>query len=479
MRKAISILAKAKRLASNLPATLCLALSLVCMAAHADDNALMKEGNAALARKEYSTAFSIFSALAQRGNAIAQYDVGVFYLEGLGVQKDEKLAFFWLERSAAQGNDRALQVIQNAAMKGDGSAKEAYGRLAPSTADSGGAAPLNGKAAKAPDGTDESDAETLRRELAAQKAINQQLMQRADALEKQLAAGSKTEGPLVIGLDPNQPPPVLEPEIAGKTTAIEQALLSKGLVLLPLHSYRLTPGVMWAHAGSGPTRQDSYAARASLEGGLPWGMAAGASIPYIWREYAYGNNRGKGDYSVYLAKKLNNESESLPSFIARVDYTSDTGNDPFTLPSIGGGFPVYGASLSAVKGEEPIVLYGSASYWHSPAKDVVIQYKNNPAIVYQGTLKPGDGYGLDLGASLAVTPIISLDSGFSFSWAYRGQYNLLPGASLSTGRATAGYFNLGMGILLAKDWFLSLNAAAGVTKEATDFMFSVALPYNF
>ncbi len=440
-------------------------LSLVSTVAHADDNALMKEGNAALARKDYSTAFFIFSDLARRGNPTAQYDVGVFYLNGLGVQKDEKQAFYWLEKSAALGDGRALQVIKNAAMNGNGSAQGAYTRL--------------GKATNVPNGTDESGAETLRRELAAQKAINQQLVQRMDALEKQLAAGSKTDGPLVIGLDPAQPPPVLEPEIAGKTTAIEQALLSKGLVLLPFHSYRLTPSVTWAHAGTGLTRQDSYSVRAGLEAGLPWGMAAGASVPYIWRNYAYGPNQGVGDYSVYLAKKLNNESASLPSFIARLDYTSTTGKDPFTLPSIGGGFPVYGGSLSAVKGEEPIVLYGSASYWHSPAKTVTIQYKNNGAIIYQGPITPGDSYGLDLGASLAVTPTISLDSGFSFSWAHSTQYNLAPGANFNTGRATAGYFNLGMGILLGRDWFLTLNAAAGVTKDATDFIFSMALPYSF
>ncbi len=334
------------------------------------------------------------------------------------------------------------------------------------------------KATKAPDTKDESEVEVLRRELAAQKAINQQLMQRVDALEKQLAAGSKVDGPLVIGLDPNQPPPVLEPEIAGKTTAIEQTLLSKGLVLLPLYSYRLTPSVMWAHAGTGPTRQDSYAARASLEAGLPWGMAAGASIPHIWRNYAYGTNQGVGDYSVYLAKKLNNETNYLPSFIARLDYTSATGKDPFTLPSIGGGFPVYGASLSAVKGDEPIVIYGSASYWHSPPKTVTIQYKNNAAIIYQGPITPGDSYGLDFGASLAVTPVVSVDSGLSFSWMHSTQYNL-PGANFNTGRATAGYFNLGMGILLSRDWFLSLNAAAGVTKDATDFIFTMALPFSF
>jgi hypothetical protein len=333
-------------------------------------------------------------------------------------------------------------------------------------------------AASAPDVAAEGELELLRRQLAAQKAINQQLMQRVEALERQLAPNSKTEGPLVIGLDPNQPPPVLEPEVAGNTTAIEQALVTRGLVLLPLHSFRLTPSASWAHAGSGATRQDSYALGASLEAGLPWGMAAGVGVPYIWRDYAAGTNQGVGDYSAYLAKRLNNETDTLPSFVARLGYTSDTGKDPFTLPSIGGGFPVYNASLSAVKREEPIVLYGGVSYSHSPEKAVAIRYQNSSTVIYQGSITPGDAYGLEFGASLAVTPTISLDTGFSFSWAYSPQYNP-PSPAYSAGGATVGYFNVGADMLLGRNWFLSLSAAAGVTKDATDFILSIALPYRF
>lgn len=124
---------------AKLPAILFLALSLASVVAHADDNALIRKGNAALAQKDYGTAFSIFSVLAQRGNPTAQYDVGVFYLNGLGVQKNEERAFYWLERSASLGNDRALQVVQNAAVNGNERAKSSYKRLVPFAADLPGA----------------------------------------------------------------------------------------------------------------------------------------------------------------------------------------------------------------------------------------------------------------------------------------------------------------------------------------------------
>ncbi len=113
----------------KLPAALCLALLFATGAAHADDSALVTEANAALARKDYSAAFSGFSVLAQHGNATAQFNLGAFYINGQGVQKDEKQAFEWFAKSAAQGNVRALQILQNAAAKGNQSAKNELSTL--------------------------------------------------------------------------------------------------------------------------------------------------------------------------------------------------------------------------------------------------------------------------------------------------------------------------------------------------------------
>jgi hypothetical protein len=116
------------------PATLCLALFLISGFAYADDNALVREANAALAQKDYSGAFSKFSVLAERGNAIAQFDLGAFYLNGQGVQRDEKQAYEWFTKSAAQGNATALQVINKAAAKGNENAKAALNKLQQQTA---------------------------------------------------------------------------------------------------------------------------------------------------------------------------------------------------------------------------------------------------------------------------------------------------------------------------------------------------------
>ncbi|MBI5889983.1 MAG: SEL1-like repeat protein [Nitrosomonadales bacterium] len=105
--------------------TLILSYALLVGIAHADDlastedKALVHDANAALAQKDYKTAFSKFSILAEQGKTAAQFNMGAFYLNGQGVPKDDMRAFEWFRKSAAQGNPRALQVIENAAAKGN------------------------------------------------------------------------------------------------------------------------------------------------------------------------------------------------------------------------------------------------------------------------------------------------------------------------------------------------------------------------
>jgi uncharacterized protein len=111
------------RYIEKLPATFCLALLLLSGVAHADDNSLVREANAALSHKDYNGAFSKFAVLAQHGNTSAQFNLGAFYLNGQGVQRDEKQAYEWFAKSAAQGDARALRVLQNAAAKGNENAK--------------------------------------------------------------------------------------------------------------------------------------------------------------------------------------------------------------------------------------------------------------------------------------------------------------------------------------------------------------------
>jgi len=102
-----------------------LSLLLICGSVHADETSsadqqmLIHDANAAMSQHNYSVAFGKYLKLAEQGNAAAQLNVGVMYLNGLGVQQDGKLAFAWLGKSAARGNGQALSVMKKAAAQGN------------------------------------------------------------------------------------------------------------------------------------------------------------------------------------------------------------------------------------------------------------------------------------------------------------------------------------------------------------------------
>lgn len=333
-------------------------------------------------------------------------------------------------------------------------------------------------AQNAPANKPESELETLRAQLAARQAINDELSRRISTLEQLLAAQSKASGPVSSGLDASFPKPPADAPRGEAITAIEEALVSKGLALMLSGSMRGTSSMTWAHSGAGTNRADSAVLGLTLETGLPWGMAAAVSAPYIWRDFASGTNHGVGDASISVAKKLTHESGAVPSIILRLSYTHDGGKDPFTVPSVASGFRALGVSMSAAKRFDPLVLYGSISYGRAFAKSVTISEKGTGAILFQGRITPGDAYGLGMGVSLAATPEIALDAGLSFSFANSSRFELSNSAFFS-GRSTVGYLNLGTSILLTNKLSLSIGAAAGVTRDASNFVFSVALPYRF
>jgi hypothetical protein len=334
--------------------------------------------------------------------------------------------------------------------------------------------PQGAAAPRAP-GADATTAtvESLRQQLAAQQAINEQLQMRVKALEGQLAAGKRGGSPL-IGLDAGAAKPPVEAQAAN--SAMEEALVTKGLVLLPSGTFRLTPSVTWFHDGQGDDHYESIAYGLGLEAGLPWGMAAALYLPYIQRDYPLGRADGTGDISISLGKRLTQETASWPSLVARLAYTHDNGSAPFAPVPIGDGLRSLTLSLSAVKRSEPVALYGTLSYGYAWSRTATYW---DGAGYQTGRLTPADRFGLTLGVTLAATPTISLDAGLSFDFPGGDEVEPLGGDAYHTAVATAGYINLGADFTLGKNLFLNLSAAAGVTDDANDFIFSISLPYRF
>ena len=66
-----------------------------------------EDADAAMKRHDYKTALRLIRPLAEQGNANAQYNLGVFYDNGLGVPQDRIRAYMWLSLAAMQGRERA------------------------------------------------------------------------------------------------------------------------------------------------------------------------------------------------------------------------------------------------------------------------------------------------------------------------------------------------------------------------------------
>ena len=68
------------------------------------------DADAALKRRDYATAVRLNRPLAEQGNANAQYNLGTFYDNGLGVPQDKVRAYMWFSLSAAQGREGAAAL---------------------------------------------------------------------------------------------------------------------------------------------------------------------------------------------------------------------------------------------------------------------------------------------------------------------------------------------------------------------------------
>jgi hypothetical protein len=62
--------------------------------------------------QEIDDAAASLRVAAEQGDAEAQYNLGLMYLEGLGVKQDNVEAYAWIRTAAAQGKSGTLEIRQ-------------------------------------------------------------------------------------------------------------------------------------------------------------------------------------------------------------------------------------------------------------------------------------------------------------------------------------------------------------------------------
>ena len=77
-----------------------------------------KGGMAAYQQGDYATALQEWKPLADEGNAAAQFNLGIMYQNGQGVDSDPRVAMQWYRRAAEQGYAAAIEWVRNGAEQG-------------------------------------------------------------------------------------------------------------------------------------------------------------------------------------------------------------------------------------------------------------------------------------------------------------------------------------------------------------------------
>ncbi len=84
----------------------------------------IEEGLDAYRRQDYQGAFGLWQPLAEKGDPVAQYQLGTLYAEGKGIGQNDATAAMWFERSATQGNANAQYNLGASYAEGLGVTKD-------------------------------------------------------------------------------------------------------------------------------------------------------------------------------------------------------------------------------------------------------------------------------------------------------------------------------------------------------------------
>ncbi len=203
-----------------------------------------------------------------------------------------------------------------------------------------------------------------------------------------------------------------------------------------------------------------------------------------------------GDVSFGFDWRLLREHENAPDVVASLKVTAPTGTSPFgiavtqpdasnsnlqvpqRLPT-GNGVWSVNPSVSFLKSNDPVVLFGSIGYLYNVARDVGVI---DPATIdSSGRVKLGDGVQFGGGFALVLNDRASVSTSVSGLFARSTKVKLAgQGWQTVTGSASTNV-SLGFGLNYALSEHLTLSATlqAGLTPDAPNYALALRFPYTF
>lgn len=70
-------------------------------------------------REDYESSVTWYKKGAECGDVYAQYNLGLCYLSGDGIRRNERIAINWFKKAAAQGYNKALNKLFDLGISGD------------------------------------------------------------------------------------------------------------------------------------------------------------------------------------------------------------------------------------------------------------------------------------------------------------------------------------------------------------------------
>jgi hypothetical protein len=279
--------------------------------------------------------------------------------------------------------------------------------------------------------------------------------------------------------------------------ALQRTLVQRGALLLPLWGVEIGPAVTYGHTsddtfvtvagaseGAPPTtlgvrrRTHQLAGVLTARVGLPWDLQVDASAPVlrVWSDVTVGGSvrsnafgTGLGDARVSLTRQVLRARGALPDLLVAATWKSRAGSSPFDarpdVVGLGTGYPAVGATLTAVKTSDPLVLLASASYT-----------ANLGVTTKQGRREPADTWGLGGGAILAVSPETSLS--FLLDTHYKPE-DRLGGKAVIASDETFAVLQLGLGTIVSRRVLLNFTVGVGLTADSPDVQLGVSMPVRF
>jgi hypothetical protein len=281
-------------------------------------------------------------------------------------------------------------------------------------------------------------------------------------------------------------------------SALENTLIERGGLLLPLWAYSIEPSLSYIQSSSENIVVDGFTIfpvlvvgdivservvrdltvlNLTYRLGLPWNTQFELRIPYGHQKFrsfsADGaeeklNDNGVGDIEIGLSTQLYQGQGRWPDVEASLRYKFDSGKNPFDAEDgdifVGTGYDSFNVLLTAVKVNDPVVYFGGIDY--------TLNQKSTQSI---GRFDPGDSWGFNLGMALAL----NLNNSVSFAYdQHFTQKSRLDGVKIPGSYSTTGVFSIGSAYLLTDTSSVDFSVGIGITEDSPDLLVTLTLPFR-